>query len=258
MINLAIVFFFILGLLVGSFLNVLIFRFNTKKLFKGRSICLSCEKKLSWHELVPLFSFLIQKGRCNSCKSKLSFQYPIVEFLTGILFVFLFFKLNPNFVFDLYFYFTYLFFVILFSVLLIIIVYDIKHKIIPDSLSLLFFIFSFLSIFLFLDFKFAPHIPSLYQIFSPFLAALPFFLFWLISSGKWMGLGDAKLMAGVGFLLGLSGAFSAMVFAFWSGAIIGLLLLFLDKKKNMKSEIPFAPFIIFGIFVVFFFNIFLF
>ena len=78
--------FFIFGLIIGSFLNVVILRFNTERSFGGRSGCMSCRKKLFWYELVPLFSFLGLKGRCKNCKTKISWQYPLVEFITGLIF----------------------------------------------------------------------------------------------------------------------------------------------------------------------------
>ena len=103
------------------------------------------------------------------------------------------------------------------------------------------------------------HTPSIIEFSSGILVALPFVFFWLISSGKWMGLGDAKLALGIGWLLGLSYALSGLVVAFWSGAIIGVTLVILSKnskieKMGMKSEIPFAPFLVFGAFLAFIFE----
>src|SRR3989338_3291823 len=90
------IFFFILGLIIGSFLNVVIFRLNTRKSFLrsfgGRSVCMSCAYPLHWHDLIPVFSFLWLFGRCRNCKTKISIQYPLVELITGLIFVVLFFK----------------------------------------------------------------------------------------------------------------------------------------------------------------------
>src|SRR3989344_5064114 len=78
--------FFILGTIIGSFLNVVIFRFNTERSFSGRSGCMTCQNKLCWYELIPLISFFTLKGRCRNCKAKISIQYPIVELISGLVF----------------------------------------------------------------------------------------------------------------------------------------------------------------------------
>ncbi|MFA5770995.1 MAG: prepilin peptidase, partial [Patescibacteria group bacterium] len=89
--------FFIFGLIIGSFLNVIIFRFNTHRSFGGRSGCMTCQKQLRWYELIPLFSYLGLKGRCSGCKTKISKQYFWVELLTGIIFAGLFLKFQNVF-----------------------------------------------------------------------------------------------------------------------------------------------------------------
>ncbi|KKP84730.1 MAG: Type 4 prepilin-like protein leader peptide-processing enzyme [Parcubacteria group bacterium GW2011_GWD2_35_7] len=89
--------FFILGLIIGSFLNVVIFRFNTERSFGGRSGCMTCQNKLCWYELIPLISFFALKGRCRNCKAKISIQYPIVELMSGLIFAGLFLKFQDIF-----------------------------------------------------------------------------------------------------------------------------------------------------------------
>lgn len=232
---------FLLGLIVGSFLNVVVYRYNTgTSMVRGRSRCLACGRNLEWHELIPLFSFLMQKGHCRRCQSRLSWQYPLVELVTGLLFVICYsdFDLSANL--PLY--------LVLMSLLVVITVYDLRHKIIPDGLVYAFIIISVL--------------PSLltgeWGVIREHLLAggalfLFFYLLWRLSGGRWMGFGDAKLALGVGFLLGLTGGVSAIVLAFWIGAALGVLLLTLSrwsvwrKQFNMKSEIPFAPFIVLGL-----------
>jgi len=86
-------FIFALGAVIGSFLNVVIFRFNTSRSLSGRSACLYCGKELRWYELIPIVSFLLLRGRCASCKSRLSIQYPLVEFITAVIFVLVFYKI---------------------------------------------------------------------------------------------------------------------------------------------------------------------
>lgn len=251
--------FFILGLIIGSFLNVVIFRFNTKRSFGGRSGCMVCQNKLCWYELIPLISFFALKGRCKNCKTKISIQYPIVELISGLIFAGIFLKFQDVFYLNTFsFTLSYAYYVTMFSLLLVIGTYDFKHKIIPDSLSLIFGVLSFIGLFFFSNFLFFPHIPSMLEFLSGLLLALPFALLWLISKGTWMGLGDAKLSLGLGWLVGFSRILSGAVVAFWSGAIVGLVLIAFSKKHGMKTEIPFAPFLVFGILIAFLFELSLF
>ncbi|MEZ4211247.1 MAG: prepilin peptidase, partial [Candidatus Paceibacterota bacterium] len=126
------IFIFIFGTIIGSFLNVVIDRFNTGRGLGGRSRCDATGKVLAWHELIPVFSFLIQGGKSRYSKTKLSLQYPLVEAGTGLMFAFLFYKLWPRvYIFPTNFMFFFLFFCYLICLLIIIFVYDLKHKIIP-------------------------------------------------------------------------------------------------------------------------------
>ncbi|KKP87374.1 MAG: Peptidase A24A domain protein [Parcubacteria group bacterium GW2011_GWC1_35_8] len=261
--------FFLFGTIIGSFLNVVIYRMNTSRSLGGRSACMSCQNKLTWYELIPLFSFLGLGGRCRNCKIKISFQYPLVEFFTGLIFAFLFLKLKDIYsLFDYAFIIAFIYYAVIFSILVVITVYDLKHKIIPDILSFVFGALAFIGIFFFSAIGgsafgghniFYPHMPSILEFLSGLLIALPFAFFWLVSSGRWMGLGDAKLALGIGWLLGLSGALSGLVIAFYLGAIIGLFLIIFSKSfgwsYKMKSEIPFAPFLVLGTILVFLFEL---
>lgn len=259
MITILTIIFLLLGLVIGSFLNVVICRYNTQKTFGGRSACMACQNQLCWYELIPLASFLALRGRCRNCKTKISIQYPLVEISTALIFVSLFLKFQDLFIENtLIFSLTLAYYATMFSLLMVISVYDIRHKIIPDTLSLVFGILAFLGMFLFYNFGFYPHIPSLLETLSGVLIALPFALIWLVSYGAWMGLGDAKLALGLGWLLGFSRVLSGTVVAFWAGAIVGVFLLALSKKHGMKSEIPFAPFLVLGALIAFLFELHLF
>src|ERR1035437_11136792 len=86
---------FVFGTIIGSFLNVVSLRYNTGMGVNGRSKCFTCGKTLTWKELIALFSFAVQKGACKKCKSKISWQYPLVEFLAGVFFVLIFLKFPP-------------------------------------------------------------------------------------------------------------------------------------------------------------------
>ena len=254
--------FFVLGLIIGSFLNVVIIRLNTQRSFGGRSICMSCQKQLRWYELIPLFSFLFLFGRCKGCKSKISAQYPLVEFATASVFAALFLKFQDIFFLNtLIFSLMYAYYAAAFSLLLVVVVYDMKHKIIPDALSLVFGILAFVGLFLF-DVSgnglFYPHMPSIWEFLSGFWVATIFALFWLVSSGTWMGLGDAKLAVGLGWLLGTFRLLSGAALAFWIGAIVGIILILFTKNHKMKSEIPFAPYLVLGALLAFLFELHLF
>lgn len=224
---------------------------------------MSCQNQLYWYELIPVFSFLGLQGRCRNCKTKISPQYPLVELATGLVFAGLFLKFQGVFYLDiLAFTITYAYYAAAFSLLLVIAVYDLKHTIIPDSLVFIFGALAFVGLFLFHDNALYWQMPSILEFLSGPIMASPFALFWLVSRGRWMGFGDAKLALGIGWLLtplGLTVAFSALAVAFWSGAIIGLALVFISKCKKiinigMKSEVPFAPFLVFGTFLAFIFE----
>lgn len=250
-------FFFIFGTLIGSFLNVVIFRHNTGKDLSGRSKCQSCGGTLRSFELVPVFSFLVQKGACRICKSKISIQYPIIEFLTGTFFLFIFFTyvFIPETVFSL----------IVVSLLIIITTYDIRHGIIPNTFVYAFIGMSLLALFFNIN-TLAYTEPTLGALLAGPILALPIWLLWKMSDGKWIGLGDAKLFLGVGWFLGILAGITAFILSFWIGAFVGLVLLSLKqftrirklnlgvKDLTIKTEVPFAPFIVLSFFIVYFFG----
>ncbi|MEK7569582.1 MAG: prepilin peptidase [Patescibacteria group bacterium] len=248
--------FFVLGLIIGSFLNVVVARYNTGRSYGGRSECMVCETTLRPQELIPLLSFIFLRGRCSTCETKISLQYPLVELATGLLFLGLYLKFaGLFFTAPLLFAILVAYYGAAFSLLIVIASYDIRHKIIPDPLALVFGLLSFLGIFIFSAAGLDPHLPMLREIYTPILVALPFAAIWLFSRGSWMGLGDAKLALGMALLLGLSRVLSGVVVAFWSGAVIGLLLLLFSKNHRMKSEVPFAPFLVLGAIVAFLFEL---
>jgi len=223
---------------------------------------MACKHQLSWYELIPVFSFIFLWGRCLRCKSKISAQYPLVELTTGLLFGALFLKFQDIFLFNTpVFILTYAYYAAVFSLLLVIAVYDIKHKIIPDALALILAILGFVGLFFVnidSSLRFFPQMPSVLEFLSGVFITLPFFIVWLVSKGTWMGLGDAKLAVGLGWLFGISRAVSGVVIAFWMGAIVGLSLVFFSKKHGMRSEIPFAPYLVLGALIAFLFEVHLF
>src|SRR3989304_6216941 len=251
---------FILGTIVGSFLNVVILRYNTGvSFFSGRSFCPSCGKKLSWYELVPIVSILALRGKCAGCGSKISWQYPLVEIATGILFLLTIFNFQFS-IFNIETAMITLYYWIIWSILIVISVYDLRHKIIPD---LLVFLFAGLSLVFLLLSTWKTGF-QMWDFLAGPLFALPFAALWFFSQGKWMGVGDAKLALGIGWFLGLIKGGSAIILGFWMGAIVGLTLIGISKLSiakhfhsnyGLKSEIPFGPFLILGTIIAFFFNI---
>ncbi len=249
-------FSFLFGVIIGSFLNVVIYRYNTGVSLGGRSMCLSCGKRLSWYELIPVISFFAQKRKCANCGSAISWQYPATELLTGLLFFLVSYSqypiLNGADVIDIAFYW------IVASLFVVITVYDWKHKIIPDAFVYTFAALSFGAFLFHAGFPFSrlSSAPYLLNMLAGPILASPFALMWLLSHGRWMGLGDAKLALGIGWFLGLYSSISAVILAFWAGAFFGIVVLFFKGKTfTMKSEIPFGPFLILGTLLVFFFHI---
>lgn len=239
---------FVFGTIIGSFLNVVVYRYNTSlSIVTGKSQCFSCGRGLEWYELLPLFSYLLLGGKCLGCNSKISAQYFTVELITGVVFSALFLKFGLTPLLPLY--------LIVASLFIVMSVYDFKHKIIPDGMVFTFIAFSILMFFITHPMNEILVFPiSLDLLAGPILFAF-FAFFWLVSGGKWMGFGDAKLALGVGFLLGFSGGIYAIMLAFWIGAVMSLLIMLLQKVKiskfklSLKSEVPFAPFIILAVLI---------
>lgn len=229
-----IVFIFLVGLCVGSFLNVLIDRLpKGQNVLMGRSHCDFCKKILRWYELIPLLSFVLQAGRCRRCHQKLSLQYPLVELVTGIGFVFFWRALDYPLL-------TQLSYIVIFSSLLIIFITDLKYQIIPDSMVVAGAMGGLGVI---------GGIGNIGENTLVGLGAAGFFLLlWGITKRSGMGLGDVKLVFVLGFLLGFPSIIIALYVAFLTGAMVGVILI-LKGKKSLKAKVPFGPFLIIGFIV---------
>lgn len=239
---------FLAGLLVGSFLNVVILRINTgRSVVTGRSACARCNKTLTWYELIPVFSFLGLRGKCRTCRQSISFQYPLVELCMGIYAVLAYTKYVLGGSFSTGAWIAFIFANIIAAMMLVITVYDLRHKVIPDVVVYPFILVSFASI---VWRAAGGGFDAGKAIVDGVIVALPFFLLWYFSKGRLIGFGDVKLMLGIGWVVGLITGYSVMVFAFWIGAIVGLGLIALSRKYEMKSQIPFGPFLIAGFFIV--------
>jgi len=218
-----------------------------EKSLKGRSFCPQCKHVLSWKDLLPVFSFVFLRGKCRYCKTKISWQYPLVELATGLAFLAIFnFQFSINFtIFQFIFIFLYFYIA---GALIFIFVYDLKHYLIPDKVL-------FPAIFITLAYRiFSPEIIN--YIWGALAASGFFFLIWFVSRGQWMGFGDVKLAILMGLLLGLPKVLAALFIAFFLGAIIGVILMAFKKSSGwgMKSEMPFGPFLIAGTFIALFFG----
>lgn len=250
-------FVFSFGLIIGSFLNCVIYRFSKKESFLlERSYCPHCKHTLSWQDLFPIFSFLFLRAQCRYCKKPISWQYPVVEFFTGILFLLVVWK-NIDFLIFKSLSFGFLNILFLFfisSILVIIFVYDLKHFIIPDRvifpaifISAAWYLISRVFFSSYIKFSTAN------IIYSSFGASLFFLAIVLLSKGKGMGMGDVKLAFLMGLLLGFPNILVALFLSFLLGAVVGIALI-VAKKRNFKSEVPFAPFLVTGTFLALFFG----
>jgi len=257
----------LLGAIAGSFINALSFRFNTGRRFfsahgmGGRSRCMHCGHELGGLDLVPLFSFLFLKGACRYCGTRISLQYPLVELAGAALSVSVYLLYAQSIPVFFFWFFTWM-------VLLFVVIYDIKHTIIPPSCSILLAVLALCALLFDLvgpTFFLVPHLAALtsWALWAGPLLALPLFLLSLISGGAWMGWGDSGLELSLGWFLGVSAGLTALMLAFWIGAIVGLLLVLLSRLLppvrffgyTIRSEIPFAPFLAMGALIVFFFHV---
>ena len=238
------IFIFILGLLFGSFANVVIRRLPYgNSIITPASHCQKCLIPIKWIDNLPVISFLLLGGKCRNCKTKISFEYPVVELLTGIYFltVYLFFGL------------TYFFFisVVLGLTLIIISFIDLHLRIIPDILTVSLLIFGLASSFFnpVVSFSFFNSLKG--ALFGGVFLYLVAFFGAKIYKKEVMGGGDIKLLAAGGSFLGLQHIFMALLIACFIGGITGLILILIGNKK--KSDfIPFGPFIAISILIVFF------
>ncbi|MDP2664740.1 MAG: prepilin peptidase [bacterium] len=242
---------FVFGLAIGSFLNSVVYRLEKEEsAFKGRSYCPSCKHQLSWQDLIPLLSFVFLQGKCRYCKARISWQYPLVELATGVVFVALYNLVSLSFPQVLQA--PYLFAVA--SLLIVIFVYDLKHYLIPDKILYSAILVS--SIWYVVSGILDP-LNTKYFILDTLPAALGaagFFLaLYLVSRGTWMGFGDVKLALFMGLFLGWPNILVALFVAFTLGAAIGVALILL-KKKGLRSQVPFGPFLIGGTFFALFFG----
>ena len=232
------IFVVILGGLWGSFANVCIYRLpKGKGVVSGRSHCPKCKKKIVWHDNIPIISYLILKGKCRKCKRKISSQYPMVEMINILLFLIIYFLFGISL--------TTILLMILSLSFLITFFIDLKHFIIPNSLTFSMMILGFIK-------SFDPNLNSIFPNYINSLIGGLFgygiifsiiFFYKQIRKKEGMGLGDAKLLAVIGFWFG----WISIPFVIFLSSIFALVFVAPDlikKNKKMSSQIPFGPHII--------------
>ena len=225
-------FLFVYGLVIGSFLNVCIYRIPEKKsIIYPPSACPKCNNRIKWHDNIPVLSFFLLGGKCRFCGEKISLRYPIIEFMTGLLFVLFFIKFGVEKI--------YFFYIIMVGYLITLALIDIDRKIVPDGIlkymlvtGAVFSVFKFGGINLFEGIIGATAGGTLLLILNYF------------TNGK-IGEGDIKLASVIGMCTGAAGIFSVMFYSFIAGAVVSVFLL-ASGKKGRKDEIAFVPFIAAG------------
>ena len=239
---------FILGIIIGSFLNVCIYRIPAdKSIVTGPSSCQSCGARLSVIDLVPVFSWLLLGGKCRHCKAHVSPQYPAIELLTGVLFVLLYLKLDISW--------NLLIYAALTALLIVISMIDLKHMMIPDGLIITGLIIGIAKLVVTI---FTGYFDSwLSYVIGFFAGGLPLLLIALICAyvlkKEAIGGGDIKLMAMAGLITGWKLIAVAYLTGIVAGALISIILM-ATKIKKRGDEIPFGPFLSLGIVISIFFG----
>mgnify|MGYP002557737904 CR=1 FL=1 len=239
----------LLGICIGSFLNVVIYRLpNKMSLSKPPSHCTFCNHLLAWYDNIPLLSYIFLKGKCRYCHHKISIRYFLVEFGNGLLWTFSAFVFYP-----LGFYFPFIY-ACIFSTLLCIALIDYENMFIPDRLQFILFFLGVILCFIHPSLTYKDHCFG-------FLLGGCFFLFfyllsYLVFKKEGLGFGDVKLMFCCGLILGFKNTIVSIVLS----TLCALIYVFIKKilkKKSEKNEIPFAPFLVFGVIMAVFFGQFL-
>lgn len=276
---------FIVGLLIGSFLNVVSFRYVEGKhifgwhIMGGRSKCRTCSVDLHWYELIPVLSFIIQRGKCRHCYESLSRQYPMVEIITGFItaglpiFFYQYFNI-PQAILQgqpiAWFYIFTMLWILASYVFVLISAIDFRLRVIPDQCNVLLGAIGI--VIAFLKYGNPQHFPyqgsfignyaqimgqnpnlNMNLIFAIVAGLLVFGGLIFFTKGRGMGLGDLKLALPIALLLSWPDAIIAFAFAFIIGAIFGLGLIW-KQKKTFKEAVPFGPFLALGVYVLIFYG----
>lgn len=239
----------LLGLVVGSFLGMLSYRLPRGLSLWGRSFCDNCKKPIRWYQNIPIFYYLLSKGKCGSCGKKIHWRYPAIELVTaasfvatGYLWLHLLRGVNLNLgVFALPF------FILLTACFITLIITDLEFKILPDEILL------FLALFLFLYLFLTPSPLFFQHVLVGFVSFIFFLILYIVTRGRGMGFGDVKLVFILGGFLGWPNTLVAFFIAFVGGSIIGVMLLLIGRAK-LGKPIPFGPYLLVGSWIAMFFG----
>jgi leader peptidase (prepilin peptidase)/N-methyltransferase len=236
---------FILGLIFGSFLNMLIYRLplEISLINPKRSICISCKQQIKWYENIPLFSYIFLKGKCSNCKENISITYPIVEFVTAVVTVSLFYKfgLNNNFIIS----------TILFYSFIVLSFIEFKYKAVPDYLLIIALVFAF--------FTFNFSIKNAFIFAGAFVLLELFVTFYIqnikskfmkddsLKEQRAMGEGDIPIIAIIGGMLGIK----LGLFTIFLASILAIIPAILNNIIKKDIETPFIPYLTLALFTIF-------
>lgn len=230
------VFVFLFGIVIGSFLNVCIYRYPKQESLMKGSHCMRCGYRLRWYDLVPLFSYLILRGRCRKCHTKLSLQYPLVEGMNGALYVIVFLANGINSISIVY--------CLLTSALIVLSVIDFRTFIIPDKVNLVILVLGIFAILLDRE-HWKEHLIGFFSV-----SVLLLFIY-LVTVGRGIGGGDIKLMATAGLVVG----WKANVLAFLIGCILGSVIHVIRMKvSKVEHTLALGPYLAAGIWIAMLFG----
>lgn len=235
--NFILAFIFLFGLIIGSFLNCLIWRLHKKESLVNRSYCPKCGKQIAWHDNIPVLSFIMLFGKCRHCKKPISSQYPVVELITGVLFAAAYY-FNPEFTIRLardWF---------LISVMIVIFIYDLRWYLILDIITL-----PACLIMLILNLIIGFNLWNL--LISGIIGGSFFLIQFVISKGKWIGGGDIRLGLLMGLSFDLPGVLAAIIISYFIGSAAGMCLV-LARKKKFSSRMPLGVFLASGAIIILF------
>ncbi|MDD3531898.1 MAG: prepilin peptidase [Candidatus Shapirobacteria bacterium] len=241
-VNLIIV--FVIGLFIGSFLNVVIDRIaRDEKFFSGRSYCESCQHPLFWLDLVPLFSFILLAGRCRYCKSRIPFWLPLVEVITGLVFaLIIFFSWGLS-------WWLVIFRLVIASFLVVIFFADLKYRLVYGIV-----VYPALIVTLaYQTFLLGGGQGLINPLLSSVFTGLFFYGLYLLTKKKGLGFGDVQIGFLLGLLLGYPATVVSLYLSFLTGALVGIILMVAGRAK-LKTPVAFGPFLVFSAFAAWFFG----
>lgn len=225
--------FFIFGLLFGSFANVIIFRLpNGKSIVKPRSFCYRCKHTIYWYDNIPILSWLFLRGKCRQCKQPISYRYPLVEFIMGVLFAITYNSIGWSWL--LLEYIVFIFGLVVVSFI------DLDHMILPDEFTLSGIILGLIGGYLNPQREF---LPAFFGVLfgGGFLWTIAY-IYERLRKQEGMGGGDIKLIGWIGAILGIGSFPFVIIVSSFLGSVIGLLLI-IKNRGGMSTQIPFGPFL---------------